>query len=69
MRECGRTLRLSCSITSVAGLTDGEQNVVGISENRLSKANIACSNSEDILVAGKVTEAIFDKTGKSSCSY
>lgn len=36
---------------------------VGISEDRLSKANIACSNSEDILVAGKVTKAIFDKTG------
>ena len=39
---------------------------VGISENRLSKLNIACSNSEDILVAGKVTKAVFDKTGKFS---
>ena len=37
---------------------------VGISEDRLSKLNIACSNSEDILVAGKVTKAVFDKTGK-----
>ena len=37
---------------------------VGISEDRLSKLKIACSNSEDILVAGKVTKAVFDKTGK-----
>jgi magnesium-transporting ATPase (P-type) len=36
---------------------------VGISENRLSRKRIACSNSEDILVAGKVTRAFFDKTG------
>jgi magnesium-transporting ATPase (P-type) len=36
---------------------------VGVSDNRLSKKNIACSNSEDILVAGKVTKAFFDKTG------
>jgi phosphoserine phosphatase len=36
---------------------------VGISDNRLAKKRIACSNSEDILVAGKVTRAFFDKTG------
>jgi predicted P-type ATPase len=36
---------------------------VGISENRLSRKRIACANSEDILVAGKVTRAFFDKTG------
>lgn len=36
---------------------------VGISENRLSRKRILCSNSEDILVAGKVTRAFFDKTG------
>lgn len=36
---------------------------VGISENRLSQKRIACSKSEDILVAGKVTRAFFDKTG------
>jgi len=36
---------------------------VGISENRLNRKNIACSNSEDILVAGKVTRGFFDKTG------
>jgi predicted P-type ATPase len=36
---------------------------VGISDNRLTKQNIACTNSEDILVAGKVKKAFFDKTG------
>jgi len=36
---------------------------VGISDQRLSKKRIACSNSEDILVAGKVQTACFDKTG------
>jgi cation-transporting ATPase 13A3/4/5 len=36
---------------------------VGISENRLNQKHIACANSEDILVAGKVTRAFFDKTG------
>jgi predicted P-type ATPase len=36
---------------------------VGISDNRLAKKRIACSNSEDILIAGKVTKAFFDKTG------
>jgi predicted P-type ATPase len=36
---------------------------VGISDNRLSNKRIACSNSEDILVAGKVKVAFFDKTG------
>jgi predicted P-type ATPase len=36
---------------------------VGVSDNRLTKNRIACSNSEDILVAGKVTRAFFDKTG------
>jgi cation-transporting ATPase 13A3/4/5 len=36
---------------------------VGISENRLTRKRIVCSNSEDILVAGKVTRAFFDKTG------
>ena len=36
---------------------------VGISDDRLAKKKIACSNSESILVAGKVTRAFFDKTG------
>jgi magnesium-transporting ATPase (P-type) len=36
---------------------------VGVSDNRLSKRNIACTNSEEILVAGKVKRAFFDKTG------
>ena len=36
---------------------------VGISDDRLSRKRIACSNSEGILVAGKVDMAFFDKTG------
>jgi cation-transporting ATPase 13A3/4/5 len=36
---------------------------VGISDECLSRKNIACSNSESILVAGKVRKALFDKTG------
>ncbi|GKY96262.1 hypothetical protein MPSEU_000585800 [Mayamaea pseudoterrestris] len=36
---------------------------VGISDNRLSRKRIACNNSQDILIAGKVTRALFDKTG------
>ena len=36
---------------------------VGISDNRLAKKKITCTNSESILVAGKVTRAFFDKTG------
>lgn len=36
---------------------------VGISDDRLARKNIACVNSEDILVAGKVKMAFFDKTG------
>ena len=36
---------------------------VGVSDNRLTKKNIVCSNSEDLLVAGKVKRAFFDKTG------
>eukprot|EP00934_Nitzschia_sp_Nitz4_P008467 Nitzschia sp. Nitz4//scaffold97_size77645//7752//12969//NITZ4_005511-RA/size77645-processed-gene-0.50-mRNA-1//-1//CDS//3329560635//8457//frame0 len=36
---------------------------VGICDNRLSQKNITCTNSESILVAGKVTRAFFDKTG------
>lgn len=36
---------------------------VGISDNRLAKKQIACTNSEGILVAGKVKRAFFDKTG------
>lgn len=36
---------------------------VGISDDRLSKKNIACTSSESILVAGKVQRAFFDKTG------
>ena len=36
---------------------------VGASDTRLTKKNIVCSNSEDILVAGKVKRAFFDKTG------
>ena len=36
---------------------------MGVSDNRLTEKNISCSNSEDILVAGKVTKAFFDKTG------
>ena len=36
---------------------------VGISEKRLSKIRIACTNPNDILVAGKVKVAFFDKTG------
>lgn len=36
---------------------------VGISDGRLSRKRIACSNSQNILVAGKVQKALFDKTG------
>ena len=36
---------------------------VGISDDRLANNAIACTNSESILVAGKVTRAFFDKTG------
>jgi cation-transporting ATPase 13A3/4/5 len=37
---------------------------VGVSDNRLQKEhNIACTNSEDIIIAGKVKRAFFDKTG------
>ncbi len=36
---------------------------VGVSDERLARKRIACTNSESILVAGKVTRAFFDKTG------
>jgi len=36
---------------------------VGVSSKRLLRKKIACSNAEDILVAGKVKIAFFDKTG------
>jgi len=36
---------------------------VGVSDDRLSQKRIATSNSESILIAGKVTRAFFDKTG------
>ena len=36
---------------------------VGVSDERLAQKRIACTNSESILVAGKVTRAFFDKTG------
>lgn len=36
---------------------------VGVSDDRLARKAIACTNSESILVAGKVTRAFFDKTG------
>jgi magnesium-transporting ATPase (P-type) len=36
---------------------------VGVSDHRLSRKRVACTNSESILVAGKVTRAFFDKTG------
>jgi predicted P-type ATPase len=36
---------------------------VGISDDRLARKRIACTSSESILVAGKVTMAFFDKTG------
>lgn len=36
---------------------------VGVSDDRLARKRIACTNSESILVAGKVTRAFFDKTG------
>lgn len=39
---------------------------VGVSDNRLSKKRISCSQADDILVAGKVSKAFFDKTGKNS---
>jgi len=37
---------------------------VGVSDHRLANQRIACTNSEEILVAGKVRRAFFDKTGK-----
>lgn len=37
---------------------------VGVSDNRLTKKRISCSKADDILVAGKVSKAFFDKTGK-----
>lgn len=36
---------------------------VGVSENRLTKNRIASTDSQNILVAGKVSVAFFDKTG------
>lgn len=36
---------------------------VGVSTDRLAKKRVACTNSEEILVAGKVKRAFFDKTG------
>jgi cation-transporting ATPase 13A3/4/5 len=36
---------------------------VGISDERLARKRVACTNAESILVAGKVTRAFFDKTG------
>jgi predicted P-type ATPase len=36
---------------------------VGVSDDRLAKKKITCTNSESILIAGKVTRAFFDKTG------
>lgn len=36
---------------------------VGVSDTRLANKRVACSNSQSILVAGKVTKAFFDKTG------
>ena len=36
---------------------------MGVSENRLTKKNIASTDSQNILVAGKVSIAFFDKTG------
>lgn len=36
---------------------------VGVSDERLARKRVACTNSESILVAGKVTRAFFDKTG------
>lgn len=36
---------------------------VGVSDERLARKRIACTNAESILVAGKVTRAFFDKTG------
>lgn len=36
---------------------------VGISANRLQEKNIACSNPQGILIAGKINAAFFDKTG------
>jgi predicted P-type ATPase len=36
---------------------------VGVSDDRLARKRVACTNSESILVAGKVTRAFFDKTG------
>ena len=37
---------------------------VGVSNDRLAKKGVATANSESILIAGKVTRAFFDKTGK-----
>ena len=36
---------------------------VGYAFERLAKDRVACSNSDSILLAGKVTRAFFDKTG------
>jgi len=36
---------------------------VGVSDDRLARKRIACSNSDGILVAGKVDRVFFDKTG------
>jgi len=36
---------------------------VGVSDERLARKRIACTNAESILVAGKVKRAFFDKTG------
>jgi len=36
---------------------------VGVSDKRLYRKRIACSNAQNILVAGKVQKALFDKTG------
>lgn len=36
---------------------------VGVSDDRLARKNIACTQAESVLVAGKVTRSFFDKTG------
>jgi len=36
---------------------------VGISQRRLRRKSVTCTNNESILVAGKVSKALFDKTG------
>jgi magnesium-transporting ATPase (P-type) len=42
---------------------------VGISVDRLSSKNIACTQPDSTLVAGKVTKAFFDKTGTLTEEY